>query len=99
MTHSKRKDTDSWDPRKTFIFICSVAHVGLFFSSFSSVAEVVHLILLLILFTFLKIFNHTFFFYFIYLCHYIGLLQFCGDFLFCLLDCFPYYSFPAIVII
>ena len=64
MTHSKRKDTDSWDPRKTFIFICSVAHVGLFFSSFSSVAEVVHLILLLILFTFLKIFNHTFFFLF-----------------------------------
>ena len=62
MTHSKRKDTDSWDPRKTFIFICSVAHVGLFFSSFSSVAEVVHLILLLILFTFLKILNHTFFF-------------------------------------
>ena len=65
MTHSKRKDTDSWDPRKTFIFICSVAHVGLFFSSFSSVAEVVHLILLLILFTFLKILNHTFFLFYI----------------------------------
>ena len=45
MTHSKRKDTDSWDPIKTFILICSVAHAGLFFSSFSSAAEVVHFII------------------------------------------------------
>ena len=88
MTHSKRKDTDSWDPIKTFILICSVAHAGLFFSSFSSAAEVVHFIITINSIYIFEDFLITFFFSFIYFCHYSGLLQFCGDFLFSFLIVF-----------
>ena len=97
MTHSKRKDTDSWDPIKTFILICSVAHAGLFFSSFSSAAEVVHFIITINSIYIFEDFLITFFFFYILLPLQWPLAVLWGFFVF-LLDCFPSYSFPAVVI-